>query len=214
MRKGLETRFRLLGDVIELFNKKGTDLTIGQIASELNVNRSTISNHFPKKEDLIFALANLYQEKLAMLIAKSREVKNVSFKTQALQFSEVMDLVFSYRGVISYMMVTPPTDKLVEDSIKNTYKQHTANLKGRIKIMIEMGLLVPSILEPIPFKLFEIQYMTIASTWFISFNLYQEEKDYKKIKPYVLISLFNSYYPHLTKKGKKEIDDLLENLHS
>jgi hypothetical protein len=85
-------------------------------------------------------------------------------------------------------------------------------IRDRIHAMIELDLVKDEILKPVSLKVFEIQYMTLASTWFISYGLYYDELDYQNIKPYILIALFNTYLPYLTDKGKQQLAGLRQSL--
>jgi AcrR family transcriptional regulator len=212
MKKGHTTHEMLLDEIRDLFNQKGTDLTLSTIAAELKVNRSMITNHFPKKRDLIYSLVSQYEEKLSILRANRSNPDDVSFQSQAAFYSEILDLGFSYRGVIAYVLVTPAGEKLLDDPFKKTYEQNIMRIRDRIHVMIELDLVKDEILKPVSFKVFEIQYMTLASTWFISYGLYYDEEDYQNIKPYILISLFNTYLPYLTDKGKQQLVGLRQSL--
>jgi AcrR family transcriptional regulator len=212
IKKGQKTREKLLENSRKLFNKKGTDLTLATIAVELGLNRSVISNHFPKKKELIYALAEQYEEKLTNLRNNLPPNLDFSFQSQAILFSEIIDLVFDYRSIIAYAMITPSDNQLMDKRFKKRYKHNIERAKDRLKGMIEQGLVSEDILAKQSFKLFEVQFMTVSSTWFISYALYYEEKYFKEIKPYVILSIFNAYHPFLTSKGQKQLDELKESL--
>jgi AcrR family transcriptional regulator len=212
MKKGLETRDMLLEESRNLFNRKGTDLTLATIAAELKVNRSMITNHFPKKQDLIYSLVNQYEEKLSVLRAHEQNQEDVSFRSQAAFLSKVLDVSFSYRGVISYVLVIPAGEEMLEASFAQTYKRNVKRTIDRIHALLDRGMLSSEILDPVSLKSFEIQYMTLVSTWFITYGLYYKEKDYKKMKPYVLMSMFNAYLPFLTEAGKQQMEELRQSL--
>jgi AcrR family transcriptional regulator len=53
-RKKEATRKRIISVAMDLFNKQGVDqTTVEQIASEADINKGTIYNHFSAKEDII-----------------------------------------------------------------------------------------------------------------------------------------------------------------
>lgn len=69
-RKKQQTRQLLITTAFRLFAEQGYQrTTIAQIAAEADVAKKTFFNHFPTKEDLLFADAELYVDAAAEVIA-------------------------------------------------------------------------------------------------------------------------------------------------
>jgi AcrR family transcriptional regulator len=78
-RKKLQTRQLLISTAFRLFAEQGyARTTIAQIAAEADVAKKTFFNHFPTKEDLLFADAELYVDAAADVIAARDPADRVS----------------------------------------------------------------------------------------------------------------------------------------
>ena len=57
----------IIENCIEIFNSQGLDITLNQLALELNISRGRINHYFPTKDHLFVAIAQKYEEKLAAI---------------------------------------------------------------------------------------------------------------------------------------------------
>jgi AcrR family transcriptional regulator len=65
-RRKQETRQNISGTAMEMFAAKGFDeVTISQVADAAGVSKMTVTNYFPRKEDLVFDQAELIIRSLA-----------------------------------------------------------------------------------------------------------------------------------------------------
>jgi AcrR family transcriptional regulator len=64
MCKGTRTKNSIIKGVKRLFNKKEKLPLLDEIAKELSLTKSRITNHFPKKKLLIFAIYQEFEKKL------------------------------------------------------------------------------------------------------------------------------------------------------
>jgi AcrR family transcriptional regulator len=213
MNKGLETRISIVEESRKLFNRKGCDLTISQISREIGHGKSKLSNHFPKKSDLIFAILESYEKSLGQFIGAFSELDNrYTFQNHAALMNELFDLMFEYRGVIAYSLTAPKNDSAMMLAVRGRYASNQVRLRTRLEYMVESGLLVKEVLESHSLKTFEVQYMTSLTTWFITLELYYGEENYHLMKPEYIKAVLHTFSPYLTEKGRKELDATLSSI--
>jgi AcrR family transcriptional regulator len=207
MNKGLETRMAILDASRDLFNRMGCELTIAQIATEIGHGKSKVSNHFPRKNELIFAILETYEEQLGQFINEFAELEDrYTFLNHARLLDKLMDLMFEYRGVIAYSLTAPKKDRAMMMAVRGRYATNRERLKSRLQKMVQRRILNPAILEAASFQRFEVQYMNLLTTWFITLELYYGSENYSDLKTDYIKSVLNSYSPHLTRQGKDELD--------
>lgn len=67
LKKGEISLNWIIENCIEIFNSQGLDITLNQLALELNISRGRINHYFPTKDHLFVAIAQKYEEKLAAI---------------------------------------------------------------------------------------------------------------------------------------------------
>jgi AcrR family transcriptional regulator len=206
MNKGEKTRLQLIEEARELFNTRGTNLTITQISRELGHGKSKITNHFPRKSDLIAAILERYNKKVTQVILtySTKEFAH-SFHDLIVYYGTLLDLMFAHRGVIIDSLNSSVQEDDYKQAVYNTYKANVERLRMRVQSLIHSGLLDPVISEPRTFKIFEIQHMNFLSTWFITMDLYHWEEGFHKMKPLYIKTILTNYLPFVTHKGEADL---------
>jgi AcrR family transcriptional regulator len=205
-RKGNKTSDSIVDEVNRLLNRTETMLTLDEIASELKLNRSRITNYFPKKELLILAIYHRFTNKLNKLIDKYHpDNEKISMGNLVSYYSKIMDLLYDYRFAISYLFANPLNDDELSEHLQETYSANKNRLLNRVKILIDNGLIDKSLQDPEHFEAFSFQHANLLTTWIISFRLYDRKSGYKNMKPVYLRGLLNCYFMFLTEEGKKEM---------
>jgi hypothetical protein len=115
--------------------------------------------------------------------------------------------MFDYRGVIAYSLFAPKRNEEMLGYLQKRYLRNLERLQVRLRAMIKNGLLCPSITSDEPAKVFELQYMNMLSTWFISFELYQGKENYSKLKPQLIKAILSIFTPYLTELGRVNLKD-------
>ena len=91
--KGQLSRKKIINDAREVFNRKGSQITIQELALELGEGVSYITNHYRTKDHLIVAIAGEYEEKYYEILAKNGY--DLSTMEKVARFvSAVMDLQY------------------------------------------------------------------------------------------------------------------------
>jgi AcrR family transcriptional regulator len=206
MNKGLETRASIIEKSRELFNRLGWELTIAEISHEIGHGKSQITNHFPKKQDLLYAILEAFDKRLSEVISDSFSLnENYTFKSYFKALDGLLDVMFDYRGVIAYSLFAPKRNEVMLGYLRDRYARNLERLQSRLEVMINNGLLIPTLISKEHAKTFEIQYMNMLSTWFITFELYQGKENYLKLKPELIKAILSIFTPYLTELGKSEL---------
>lgn len=208
--KGERTRQKILEKVNALFNGKGVDHTISQIAASIGMGKSRVTNYFPKKEHLVLGILKQYEEALSGVLAEHQAHEDFNGIRQYVNFlSDVMDLMFRYRGVIAHAMTNPAVNSLVGMHIEENYNRNREKLRQRLRSFAQNGLLEDRLLEPESFEVFSLQFLTLSSNWIISYSLMDPDKEYQTVKPRYLRSIVYCLKPYLTPKGLAELQSAL-----
>jgi AcrR family transcriptional regulator len=208
--KGELTRQKILEKVNALFNGNGVDHTISQIAASIGMGKSRVTNYFPKKEHLVLALLKQYEGELVGVFEQHKAHKDFTDIRQFVNYlSDVMDLMFRYRGVIAHAMTNPAVNSMVGMHIGENYSRNREKLRQRLSTYSKNGLVEDRLLEPEIFEVFSVQFLTLASNWIISYTLMDPEKAYKAVKPVYLRSILYCLNPYLTEEGRTEMESVL-----
>lgn len=211
--KGEQTRTKILERVNTFYNEQGVDHTIARIAEETGMGKSRMTNYFPKKEHLIFSLLVQYEKLLASLMSKHQYDKGISDFQQFIPLmSDIIDLMFKYRGVISYAMVNPGMDHEIFKHLKENYADNKDRIRNRLNNFIRHGLIRKDLLDPDTFEDYYFQYMCISSSWIISHNLLEAEKPLETVRPRYIRSIMCCMKPYLTEKGRANMEAALDKL--
>jgi AcrR family transcriptional regulator len=210
--KGELTRQNILNKVNALFNGQGVDHTISQIAASIGMGKSRVTNYFPKKEHLVLGLLKQYEEELVGIFEHYQAHKDLTDIGQFVNYlSDIMDLMFRYRGVISHAMTNPAVKSMVGMHIEENYRRNKEKLRQRLNSFSKNGLVEGRILEPEYFEVFSVQFLTLASNWIISYTLMDPDKAYEAVKPVYLRSILYCLNPYLTEEGGSRMESALGN---
>ncbi|MCA0133325.1 TetR/AcrR family transcriptional regulator [Winogradskyella alexanderae] len=207
--KGEKTKKTIVKRVNKLFNKKEMLLTWDEMAAELNLSRSIITNYFPRKELLILAIYYEFEHTLKLFLKNhNQNSEATSLQHLKVYYSGVMDLLFEYRFSISYVLVNPMNDEALRSHLDSTYENNKIRLLDRIKNLVKFGIINKALLKDDNFSSFTFQHTNLLTTWVISYRLYDKNLGYKKMKPIYLKGVLDCYLPYLTSKGKFDYDNL------
>jgi AcrR family transcriptional regulator len=211
--KGELTKREILNRVNDLYNEYGVLLTLSEIAAKTKLGRSRITNYYPKKENLIIGLLNQYEEELAILAKKYSSTDTISdLKEYTVYLSDIMDMMFQYRGVMSHVLVNPIPDCDISGQLHKNYKRNINRIKSRIETFVSNGLVSPILLEKENLEIYIFQFLCLTSTWMIMYNQLDAGKELSKVKPRYLRGVLFGIKPYLTKKGEANLAEAFEEL--
>jgi AcrR family transcriptional regulator len=208
--KGKLTRKSVLDAAREIFNQKGINLTIDNLSTELEVTKGKITNHFATKDKLFLAIMADYQEQLGKTLAILREqYESKSLNAVVSIISAIMDLQFEYRCIIIYLNVLSPGQSELREHTRLNFSKNVALIKSRIAYMVKINLLKKDILVKEAFEAFLFIYVNQMTQWVVYFDMYDQDRSFKKMKPVYLRGIMQHVYgPYLTEKGRKELASL------
>lgn len=208
--KGEKTKKTIVKRVNTLFNKREMLLNWDEMAAELNLSRSRITNYFPRKELLILAIYYEFESTLKKFLENHHQNSEAtSLEHLKAYYSDVMDLLFEYRFSISYVLVNPMNDEDLRSHISSTYSVNKIRLQERVTKLCQTGILDERLLLKENFDPFTFQHTNLLTTWVISYRLYDRNQDFLVIKPIYLKGILNCYLPYLTKEGQSQFEDLI-----
>jgi AcrR family transcriptional regulator len=204
--KGELTRKHILDSARKAFNERGVNLTLDNLAMELNIPKGRITNHFATKDKLFLAILEDYEHGLADLRVKLKDLYECRKLSDIITIiSEVMDLQFEYRCAILFLAVLSPGQEEFRTKTRETRSMNDMVVRHRMGNMVKHGLVEEKVLEEEQFQLFLFIYFNTLSQWVIYYDMYDHDKDYKKMKPVYIKSILEHVYgPYLTSKGRKQ----------
>jgi AcrR family transcriptional regulator len=214
LQKGFATRTSIIDQSREIMNTRGIGLTIDAIAREMGVSKSRISNHFPTKETLFLAILKEYERELGEVIAPLQQKEDgKSFEGHMALISAAMDLQFKYRCAIIYLNLLSPSQHETIVHINSTFERNKHTMRKRTELMVANKLLNPMILDEPYWSSFVFMYVNSMTQWVIYVNMYDAETGYERNKnKYLRGILFHLYFPHITKKGRLNLEQILEEM--
>lgn len=212
-KKGIRSRELIIEQVNQLYNEKGINITLDELANEIGLSKGHITNYFPKKELLLLGIFRQYETRLGQFINSWKpNTQSQTFRGILDFYSCVMDLNFEYRFAIIYISMNPLNDESLILHIRETYEGNRKRINQRLEFLIKSGLIENRILEPEVFDAFFFQFVNLSTTWMVNFELYDKHKGYQAMKPVYLRGIMNCYSPYLTAKGREEMDAALAGL--
>jgi AcrR family transcriptional regulator len=204
--KGELTRKHILDTARKAFNEKGVNITLDTLAKELSIPKGRITNHFATKDKLFLAILDDYEQGLANLRTKLKDLYECRKLSDIITIiSEVMNLQFEFRCGILFLAVLSPGQEEFRTKTRETRSMNDKVVRHRMGNMVKHGLVDARVLEEEQFQLFLFIYFNTLSQWVIYYDMYDHDKDFKKMKPVYIKSIMEHVYaPYLTAKGRKQ----------
>ena len=110
-RKKLETKQRILGVAVSLFQERGFDSTsFEEVAEEANVSRATVFNYFPSKRDLLRGIAAGELEKLQEVVESEHGGPREAVARIRLVMRQLVADTLPYLNVTRYVIISSMLD--------------------------------------------------------------------------------------------------------
>jgi AcrR family transcriptional regulator len=201
--KGQLTKKKIINQAREVFNKKGIQLTIQELAMELGEGVSYITNHYRTKDHLFVAIANEYEEKYYQVLHK-HAVKLETLQDVTQLASVFMDLQYEYRCAIIAVIASSNSQKVLFRHLKDSYNKNVSNFSAFVELLVNNGLVKDSLLLKEEMEVFRFQYVNLHTTWVVSMEIYDHPSGYKKMKFVYLRGIIGCFQAHLTTKGLRQ----------
>lgn len=209
--KGEKTQSEILERVNAFFNQNGVGHTIARISVAIGMNKSRITNYFPKKEHLVLSLLENYESQMAALFARHQYDEGIfDFNAFIPLLSDAMELMFHYRGAISYGLTNHQAmDDGISRHIRASYASNKERVRNRLELFVRNGLVKRHLLDPTHFETYFFQYMCMSSNWIITHNLLYADQAFEAVKPRYLRAILCCLQPYLTEKGRENLETAL-----
>lgn len=207
--KGIEMRQTIISEARKVYNSKGLNLTLNQLATILNLSKGRITNYFPTKEDLFVAISKDYDQQFANLFINYKDTESASFERLFKICSAVMDLQYEYRSAIIFVSTTNSGQKEIHERVTESYRSNFEQVRWSILPLIDAGLISNEILQTEKFEVFSFQYVSLFTTWVISLEIYHNTKPFAEMKPVYLKGILGCFFPYLTENGLKEFREFV-----
>jgi AcrR family transcriptional regulator len=210
--KGAITRQFLIAEARRVFNENGITLTLAELASKMGVTIARITNHFRTKDQLIVALSDDYEQQYGELHKSFSKEGRVSLIQLAELMEKVMQLQYEHRCLMLFVCATGISQDEVYRQISAKWNSNLQRFKYRIVSLVEGGILDQSALVSENLEILRFQYINLFTTWLVSQTLYDIDRPLHKSKKIYIKGILYTFYPYLTRKGKTELEQIIQDL--
>lgn len=205
IKKGDLTKLLIISEAKKVFNKNGLNLTLTELAGEMGVTISKITNHYPSKEHLFAALSVDYDKQLFELLESFSWGVQISFDSLKNLMSKIMDLQYENRCLIIFATSAGLNKTIMSEQIEKSWNSSLSGVKVLFKNMVDAGLLTKNSVAPKNFEILRFQYVNLLTTWLVSYTLYDHKLSLKEVKRIYLMGILTLFIPFLTQKGKLQL---------
>lgn len=206
-KNGISTRDSIIDRAREIINHTGVvDFRIEALATSLALSPGNITYHFPKKEDIIFAIWEQYYQDIVFdttqMITPLLDIKQLFlyYRSMALR-------ALKYIGVASYFH--GDMGVLIRESERNIAQ--LANIRqitsSSYDILIKNGYMNPFPSDELRELAFESQFIIIR--WWANHAILRQSPDHisTMVDQYISLSI-HPLTPYLTPQGKDQLQSI------
>jgi hypothetical protein len=203
-KKGILTREWLINMSKDIFNEQGLNITLSNLAKELDITLGRLTHHFPTKDQLFIAIAADYEQKVQDYRFGNKEMK-ISIESLFLYSSGIMDLQYEYRCAQRYVASSSRKQLDLLQHITASYKTRSESILNLTKALVNCGELKPTVLDEPNFRIFMFSFTCLFTSWPVNLEIYDLEESYEKMKPIYLKGIFSTYIPYATPLGEEAL---------
>lgn len=207
-KKGQKAKLEIVTQSRDVFNRKGIHITLGELASELGLGVSFITNHYRTKDHLIVAIADEFNERNREIEASFAKEPEVSLLRYARMFSAMMDNQYLHRCAIIAIFSFINAEKELFRDIKDTYPRSRESVRVFVKSLSDAGYVDPVLLQRKNYEVFSFQFVNLFMSWVVNHALFNVDRTYEEMKPSYLAGILASLRPYFTQKGRDEFEAL------
>ena len=209
----VKTKEKILATSLEMFNNNGVqEVSLREIAREINISVGNLNYHFPTTNDIIYALSLQLIDELNTGISKMMESKP---SNSMISLHSMMKVAFTtqlnYRFIFNarYAEVVTSIPEM-QTYTQQTFAHHFGMGKQMHEQLIKDGYLKKELSKDLDGFIYLINNLGIY--WQQEIAIFQPKfSDNKKIE-HALAIYFQCYTPYLTEKGRKALSPLLKEL--
>jgi AcrR family transcriptional regulator len=192
----------ILDKALELFNNQGVaNVSIRQIAAEINISHSNLIYHFKTKNDIIIALHQQLLDKAQELNKQTKESANF-IETLFHSTHEGFRVLYEYRFFMIEIIHITRESEAIKQIFLEVEKIRATMYREAINMAVQLGIMRKELYEN-EYENF-IQHIKIYSdAWISSSQIYDTSSIEQIIEKYSLLFI-KMFFPYLTEKGKED----------
>jgi AcrR family transcriptional regulator len=199
------TKARILGTSLALFNELGlAKVTLRTIAKQMGISQGNLNYHFKKREDILVGLYHELVHKMEENMAASQNIE-VSLKNTFEQLTGVMQHFYDYRFFMLDFVQIMRENKTINSHYTQLSKLRTLQFNAMFQLLVKEKIMRTEELKEEYANLYI--RLTILGEFWLSSAITTQTLSPTLVKEYSLI-IFQSIYPYLTPKGKKQFQVL------
>lgn len=197
----------ILEKSLELFNNQGVaNVSIRQIASDINISHSNLIYHFKTKNDIIIALHQQLLDKASRLNQETKE--NTNFIKSLLDSTRKgFEILYQYRFfMIEINHITRESETLKQIFLE-VEKIRAFMYKEAITNAVKQGFMREELYKN-EYETFIEHIKIYSDSWISSSHIYDATDSKSIIEKYAVLFV-KLFFPYLTEKGRQEFLELL-----
>lgn len=201
---------QILDKSLELFNTYGvSEVSIRQIASDLNISHSNLIYHFKTKNDILIALHNQLLDKALLLNQETKD--NTDFIKGLLDsIRKGFEILYQYRFFMINSNHVIRESKELQQTFILIEKTRASMYRETIQKAIEDGYMQNEEYKN-EYNSFIEHIKIFSDSWIASSQIYDSHiTDSQSIIEKYTVLFVKLFFPYLTKKGKQEFIILLD----
>ncbi|WP_375580629.1 TetR/AcrR family transcriptional regulator [Marivirga tractuosa] len=198
------TKEKILQASLLLFNEKGmVNVSLRQIAQELNISQGNLNYHFKLKEDIVEAL---YFQLVEEMDNQMKSMGNDN-QLESLYKSSIktMEKMYDYKFILIDFIHLMNENSKIKSHYATLMKIRNEQFQKMFQSLIEANILRPAELEQEYDRLYQ-RMNIIGDSWI---NIYATFDKNNSVEYYGDL-LFEMIYPYLTDKGKRAYQNILK----
>jgi len=202
----MNTKNRIIEASIQLFNRYGVEqVSIRQIASEIQISHSNLSYHYKSKSDILHQIYSRMDEEMSDAVFPSKDLTLIHYHQLLKKISAFQKKYqFFYMDLLAVARAFPEIIK----RYRITVKKRSEDYRSLIQHFIEKKLIKPEEENGFYTSLFH-------AIWVMSTFWLQQEKVLGASHPLIksgsdIKHVWEIMLPHLTPKGLKEYQSFID----
>lgn len=199
----MSTRDRILDMALKLFNQRGIDnVSIRDIAAELNISDGNLRYHFRTRDDLVEALFQRLVDTIGSeLMGAVGKHQNILLMRHLLGY--LMQRFYEYRFIVQDLLSLTHNYPNIKKTFFRITTERLVITKAMYQAYIDNGYIVP---EPYPGHYDQLleNSLILSHFWINGAQLFYHGKP-KDIVAHYTSTIFSLFYPYFTEKAMKEL---------
>lgn len=197
----MTTKEKILQAALKLFNLYGIDqITVRDIAKEINISHGNLCYHYPNTNDIILALYQRLVSEIDAILDALQPDENI-IKMHAASTYKIFNLLYSYRFLFLNFIEITRRIKTIKKNHYQLIESRRNQIRQFFQILREQDVFRKDLANE-QYEFLITQCFVYGDFWISSSEILYKGSAEKKVDYYVegYLALFN---PYLTEKGKK-----------